>query len=263
MTDHAKRNLGSILGMLMGLMYGLVALNINHLLLSEIPLYTPFPGRLAAIIVIALCAAIIGRLAAWSNNVLNNILFSASTGAILSTMISFFILTGGAYNQASLWRILVFYILPRGVILFCAGWLMRRVIKIWENELQTIHFSVIKLIIPILVLMIIALPFGLLSIYPIDGQTALEKTGELMESGLSASDYTQLPAVLLPVNGFIERSKGKYTMQLSDNPNAMPIQLPLSTEGNRGYTVFVRFENGFRFGCVYMESNSEPACAEY
>jgi len=263
MTDHARKNLGAILGMLMGFMYALVALNINHLLLSDIPLYTPFPGRVATILLIALGGAIVGRLAAWSNDILRSVLISAAIGAIISAMISYYIIAGGAHNQASLWRILVFYLIPRAVLLFGAGWLMRWVIKIWENELQTIHFSMIKMAIPILGVMIFALPFGLLSIFPFSGQSALEKTNELLESSLSAGDYTQLAAVLLPVDGFLERSKGKYTMQLSNNPNAMPIQLPISTEGNQGYTVLVRFENGFRFGCVYMESNPEPACAEY
>lgn len=263
MTDHARKNLGSILGMLLGLIYALVALNINHLLLSKIPLYIPFPGRVATILLIGFCGIVVGRLAVWSTNVIRSLIISAATGAVLSTLISFYLIAGNAHNLADFWRIIFYYLLHRGLIIFGIGWLIWQVIKIWERELQTINFSLYKMIVPILGLMIVVLPFGLLSIYPISGQLALEKTNELIESGLSVGDYTQLPAVLLPVDGFIERSKGKYTMQLSNNPNAMSVQLPLLSEDNRGYTVLVRFENGFRFGCVYLTSNPEPACAEY
>lgn len=247
----------------MGLAYGLVAININHLIFSKIPLYTPLPGRVFTIFLIAICGALVGRLAAWSGDVLRNLLISALTGAILSTLISYFIVAGGAHNQTGWWRILFLYILPRAAVIFGVGWLIRRVIKILEKELQTIHFSMIKMALPILGLVVMALPIGLFSIYSFDGQYALEKTNEYLEMGLSANTYEQLPAVLLPVDAFLERAVGNYTLQLSDNPAVMPVQLPLSAEGNHGYAVLVRFENGFRFGCAYVASNPEPACGEY
>lgn len=247
----------------MGLAYGLVAFNINHLLLSKIPFYEPFPGRVATILLIALSGALVGWLAGWSNKVIPSLLVSAAAGAILSTMISFFVVGGGAHNQAGLWRILFFYIIPRGGMIFGVAWIMRQVIKIWENELRTLHFSMTKMALPILGLVIVALPCGFFSIHSSNGRYALNKTSELLETGLSADSYTQLPAVLLPVDAFLERSKGKYTMQLSDNPGALPIQLPISAESNRGFAVLVRFENGFRFGCAYIASNLEPACGEY
>jgi hypothetical protein len=263
MTDPARKNLGSFLGLVMALAYGLVALNINALIFSKIPLHVPFWGRLSMLITIALCGVIFGRLAAWSDNALMSTMVGAAVGALLSILISFFMINLGARNQTGIVRLIFLYFLPRGVILLAPAWLIRWVINVWKNELKTIDFSTIKMALPILPLAFVALMGGLFSIYPNDGQFAINKTFELVESGIKSDSYAQLPPVLLPVDGFLERSKGKYTLQLSDNPDALPIQLPLSSEGNQGYAVLVRFDNGFRFGCAFVESNPEPACGEY
>ncbi len=263
MKDHARRNLGSGLGLVMGLAYGVVAQYINPVLLPKIPLYQPFPGRIAAIILSALCGVLVGRLAAWSPKANLSMMVSATAGALLSTLISLFIVAGGAHNQAGALRVIFLYFLPRGVVFFGVAWLIRWAMRIWEGELKTINFSTTKMALPVLALLIVALTCGLLSIYSKNGRFALNKTRELVETGLLAGSYSQLPPVLLPVDGFLERAKGKYTMQLSDNPSALPIQFPISAEGNRGHAVLVRFENGFRFGCVYIASNPDPACGEY
>ncbi len=263
MTDQARRNLGSFLGLIMGLAYAVVALNINPFLLSDIPLFVPFPGRLSTIIAIGLCGVLVGRLAAWSTRVVYSTIVSAMVGALLSSLVSFYLINANARSQAGIVRITFIYLIPRMVILLGPAWLIQWVISIWKNELKTIHYSIIKMGLPILPLAFIAMFCGLFSIYPDNGRSALNKTAELVKNGLAAESYTQLPAVLLPVDGFLERSKGKYTLQLSDNPGSLPIQLPVTVGGNHGVAVLVRFESGFRFGCAFVESNVEPSCGEY
>lgn len=263
MNNEARRNLGTSLGLAMGLICGIISQYVNSFIFSNIPLYQPLLERLAAILSMTCCGAVAGRLAAWSNNTIRSIVSSAAVGALLSALISIFIVTRGAQNQMGVLRFIFIYWLPRAEILLAVAWLVRQVIHIWENELRSVMFSLPKMILPCVGLLVIAVFLGLLSIYPKTGRNALHHTQELIIEGLSARDYTQLAPVLLPVDGFIEEAQGRYTLQLSDNPHSFPIQLPLRAFGKRGYAVLVRFENGFRFACVYIDTLEQPACGEY
>lgn len=263
MNNQAKRNLGTAFGLAMGLICGIISQFVNPFILSSIPLYQSPIEHLAAILSITGCGAAAGRLAAWSNNTFRSVASSAATGALLSTLISIFIIGREAQNQTGVLRLIFVYWLPRAVILFGAAWLVRQVIKIWENELKSVMFSLTKMILPCLGLLVIAFFLGLLSIYPKAARSALYNTRELIEDGLSSGNYTQLPPVLLPVDGFLEEARGRYSLQLSDNPYRLPIQLPLGAHAKREYAVLVRFENGFRFACAYINTIDPPACGEF
>ena len=263
MKDRNRRNLGSALGLAAGLVYGVTSYHVNPWLLSNIPLYQPFLGQFLSILSFTICGAVTGSVMSWSKNSLRCLAIGAAIGGLLSTCISIFIVSRGAQNQIGILRFIFVYWLPRTIILLGFGWLFQQVIKIWENELKSVMFSIPKMIRPLLGLLVVAFLLGLLSIYPKNGRYALNQTQALIQTGLMAEDYTQLPPVLLPVDGFLEKAQGRFTLQLSDNPYRLPFQPPIGTAGKQSYVVLVRFENSFRFACAYIVPNPQPACGEY
>jgi hypothetical protein len=72
-----------------------------------------------------------------------------------------------------------------------------------------------------------------------------------------------LPEALKPVDGFLQGARGAYSLELSDNPDLLPVQRPISDYSVQEYAVFVRFENGYHFGCAFTPPLTSPFCGIY
>ncbi len=103
----------------------------------------------------------------------------------------------------------------------------------------------------------------MLSLYSGFGRQALTQANELVQLGMLAPDSDSLPAALKHVDGFIQGAQGAYTLELSDNPDLLPVQRPIAPYGEQEFAVFVRFENGFRFGCAFTSTFPNPSCGNY
>jgi len=263
MNDASRRIFGLVIGLLIGLAYGLVANLINPFYLPGIPLYYPTVGVTATIVLEALAGGVIGLLAAWPEDVLPGLIISSLVGALLTTLFSLYGRSGGTDYFLSLFVLLVMTFLPRTFLFLPMAAAVRWILSVWSNELQSLSFSIPKLALSVVGIIVLAGLLGTLSLYPAFARQALTQTHALVQAGMQARAPDDLPAVLKDVDGFLQGARGAYTLDLSDNPDLLSVQRPIAAEGGQEYAVFVRFENGFRFGCAFTPTYDDPACGEY
>lgn len=263
MNDNSRRIIGLICGLLMGLAYGLISIYINPLFLPEIPLALPDIGRFASLMLTIMSSGLLGLLAAWPEDALPGILLSSLVGALVSTFFSMRGLTGGFEVYSGLFILALITFFPRAFVFLPLAALTRWLLNFWGNELQDRSFSVPKLALSLLGLVLIAGITGMLSLYSRDGRQVLRTTNEMIVNGMQVQDSTSLPEALTPVDGFLQAASGPYTLRLSNNPDILPVQRPMTAYFEEEYAVIVRFENGFRFGCAFTPPYDVPYCRNY
>ena len=266
MSDSPRRILGAVLGLVLGLSYGLASQLVNLIALPGVPLYHPAPGLVGTILLIILAGGLIGLLIAWPEEPFPGVLMGALAGAILSTIASIASvneITPNAEKAIGFYTILFITFLPRAILFLPAAGLLRWVIGIWQNELQSVKFSVPKLAAGVLVLAVVALGAGLLSLYPQEWRRSLEVTNQLIQAGQRVTDASGLPDPLKKVDGFLQGAQGPYTLTLSDNPDILPVQRPMAAPSVTEYAVLVNYKNGYHFGCAFTPPHPDPACGVY
>jgi len=263
MNDRSRRIFGFVIGLLMGLAYGLVAELINLVSLPGIPLYNAGSGPFAGVLLVAMGGGLIGLIAAWPEDILPGVILSSLAGALLTVLLSLPGMRGGLDAFTNTFVLLVITFLPRAFLFLPMAALVRWVLSVWATELQSVSFSVKKLALSVTVSVLVAGIAGLFSLYPGYGRQALAQANELVQRGMLATDSDSLPAALKPVDGFLQRAQGSYTLELSDNPDVLPVQRPIAPYGEQEYAVIIRFENGFRFGCAFTPTYGNPSCGNY
>ncbi len=247
----------------MGLAYSLVALNINQLALPAIPLYQPPPGRWITFLATVILGGLLGLIAAWPEDAIPGVLFSALAGILLTSLFNIFLGESGTGTVAGALIVLFLTFLPRAMLFLPLAAITRWLLGFWAEELRDINFSVKKIALSLLGVLLLASLTGVLSLYPRQARASLIKTNELVQLGLQASNPESLPQELKPLFGFIEAATGPYTLRLSDNPDALPITRPIAAYNETEYAVLVRFENGYRFACVFSPPDPRAYCGNY
>jgi hypothetical protein len=263
MNDTTRRILGLILGLLVGLAYGLVSQLINPLFLPGIPLYHPGLGVAASIVMSCLIGGLVGVLTAWPEEALPGVLLGSLVGALVTMIISISGNRGGTDYFLGLFVLLVMTFFPRAFVFLPLAALTRWALGVWANEFQSVSFSIGKLVLSFTIPILLACVLGYFSLYTAPERQVLLRTQQLIQAGMQVNDRDSLPEPLKKVDGFLPNAHGAYTLELSDNPDLLPVQRPISNTGEQEYAVFVRFENGFRFGCAFTPNYADPACGIY
>ena len=261
MNDTTRRILGLVFGLLTGLAYGLVAHLINPIFLRGVPLFYTDPPVLN-ILFTTINVGVVGLLVAWPDDDIPGVLLGSLVGALLSTLLLLRDTSSGA-EFAGLFVLLVMTFLPRAFVFIPVAALIRWVLAVWANEFRSIEFSIPKLALSLLTLLVFVGVIGALSLYPSFARQSLLQTNQLVIAGMQAPDTESLPDPLKKVSGFTGSARGDFTLELSDNPDILPVQRPIAPPGAQEYAVFVRFENGFRFGCAFTPTFPNPACGIY
>jgi hypothetical protein len=85
----------------------------------------------------------------------------------------------------------------------------------------------------------------------------------LLQQGMQASSFDELPDPLKKVQGFTTGAKGEYTYVIGRDPDVLPVQRPIVEYGELEPFIIIQFENGFRFGCVFSPPYIVPACIDF
>jgi len=263
MNDVTRRTLGFVFGLLLGLSYGLVSYWINPLFLPAIQLYYPDPGPMVNILLTCLNGGLIGLIAAWPEEALPGILAGALVGGLTTTLYPLRDATGGVDYYSGMFVLLVMTFLPRAALFLPIAGLTRWVLGVWTEEFQTVTFSIRRLALSLLSLILISGLVGILSLYPRYARQVLFQMDQIVQAGIQASDSESLPEPLKKVDGFNQFAAGDYTLQLSDNPDLLPVQRPIASYNEQEYAVYVRFANGYRFGCVFTPAVLNPSCIAF
>jgi hypothetical protein len=106
---------------------------------------------------------------------------------------------------------------------------------------------------------------GSFALLPKETRGSLIKMDALLKSGMAsqAASYDELPKPLQPVLGFIQKANGEYTYTIGSDPDVLPVQRPVVEYGELEPFIIIKFENGFRFGCVFSPPYIQPACIDF
>lgn len=263
MNNQSRRILGALFGAGIGLVYGLVAQSVNLIALPRLSIYQPPPGRLTSIAMVLILGSVLGFIAAWPEDAIPGILYSSLAGI---TIVSIYgLIADGGGSEAFIGGLLVFFLtfLPRAFLFLPLAILVRWILSIWQNELQTVEFSVRKMALSLFLILLFAAGGGLLSLYPRQAREALRTMDDLIQVGMQSASEASLPDSLRPVDGFYSSARGSYVLEVSDDPDNFPIARLPTSYNEVVYAVLARFENGYRFACVFIPDVPRPACGNY
>ena len=255
-----RRRAGLTIGLVLGFGYSLTANLINRLALPDIPLYTPPPGVTGLILITGLMFGLLGLIAAWPDESLPGVLLSGLIGSIIS---SIWILLNES-NKFAAMTLLVVIFMPRMFFYMPFGGLVRWLIyKIDQPTLRPV--APVRTLIPVFLAFLFMVFAGSFAMLPEETRGSLIRMDALLRSGMEsqATSYDQLPKPLQPVLGFIQNANGKYSYTIGSDPDVLPVQRPIVDYGVPEPFIIIRFENGFRFGCVFSPPYIQPACIDF
>ncbi len=259
MAFTSQRRLGLTLGLFLGLGFAITSNYINQWALPDLPLYVPWPGRIGVIILTTAVFGLLGLLAAWTDEAIPGILLSGLAGSILSSIWIFITATS---NLGGVFALLLLVFLPRMFFYVPFGWLVR-----WLMDRLTPHpyraSAPAQRWATVLIAFGIVSLLGLFSMHNEETRLSLQRMQGLIHEGMQASNFDELPAPLQDVQGFIANANGEYAFDIGSNPDALPVQRPIVEYGEEEPFIIVRFDNGFRFGCVFSPPYVVPSCIDF
>jgi len=254
-----QRRVGLILGLALGLGYSLSSNLINIIVLPNIPFYVPPPGTFGLIVLTSLLFGALGLISAWTEESLPGVLLSALVGSVIS---SIWILLNETSSRAATFIVLFLVFLPRifFYLPFSGGvrWLVSKLEQPYRRDVPPV-----RRLFPVLIAFLIAIFAGTFVLYSKEVRRSLVKMDELIQLGSQASTRDELPKPLQSVQGFIANAKGKYTLDIGSDPDVLPVQRPIVEFGEIEPFIIIKFDNGFRFGCVFSPPYVVPACIDF
>jgi hypothetical protein len=255
-----RRRIGLTIGLALGIGYSLTSNLINRLALPGIPLNTPPPGTLGLIVITTLMFGLLGLIAAWTDESLPGVLLSGLIGSIIS---SIWILVNESNKFAAV-TLLVVIFMPRMFFYMPFGALVRWLIyKIDQPTSRPV--APVRKLIPVFLAVLFMVFAGSFALLPRETRGSLITMDALLKSGMEskATSSDQLPKPLQPVLGFIQKARGEYSYTIGSDPDALPVQRPIVEYGELEPFIIIKFENGFRFGCVFSPPYIQPACIDF
>lgn len=259
MQLNSQRRLGLILGLVLGLGFSLTSNLINQFFLPNLPLFAPWPGPVGVILLTTLLFGLLGLIAAWPEESLPGIIAAALVGSVVS---SIWIIINQSSNRTGALIALFFVFLPRVFFYVPFGWLIRWLITRLEIS-EYKHVAPARRVFTVVIAFVLAVLAGTFSRYPPEVRQSLVRMEDLLQEGMQASSRDELPRPLQSVEGFVANANGPYTYMIGPDPDVLPVQRPVVDYGELEPFVIIRFENGYRFGCVFSPPYIVPACIDY
>jgi hypothetical protein len=259
MQLNSQRRLGLILGLALGFGFSLSSNLINRFFLPDIPLFAPWPGTVGLIILTTLMFGALGLIAAWPEDALPGIIASALVGSLVS---SIWIIINESSNRTGALIALFFVFLPRVFFYLPFSWLVRSLISRLEVSAYR-NVAPARRLFSVFMAFLLAVLAGTFNRYPPEVRQSLVRMEDLLQEGMQASSRDELPKSLQSVEGFVSNAEGVYTFSIGSDPDVLPVQRPVVNYGELEPFIIIRFENGFRFGCVFSPPYVVPACIDY
>jgi len=261
MKIAVQRRVGFILGVTLGFGFSAAANLINKWLMPEIPFEAAWPGAFWLTFFSVGMFGLLGVLAAWTEENIPGILLSALVGTLVS---SIWILISDTSNRTGTLMVILFFVfLPRMFFYLPFSWLIRTLVDKVLYKAPDRKTAPVKKLILVFVAFLIAVVIGTSTRVSESEQKSLTRMKEIIEEGLLASSYSELPEYLQDVNGFVEKAEGEYSFSLGANPDVLAVQRPFVDYGAEEPFIIVKFNNGFRFGCVFSPPYVVPACIDF
>lgn len=257
----SQRRLGLILGLMFGAGFSITSNYVNALVMPDIPLEAPWPGTFWLTVLSVLMFGLLGLLAAWTDENVPSILLSAFVGTVIT---SIWLLISDSTNRVGTVIFILFLVfLPRIFFHIPFSWLMRWLVDKLQRHEYGREIAPVKRVIPVILSFIVVVLLGATARLSAPEQQSLTRMKALIEEGMPIATRDELPNALQDINGFVANAEGEFAFSLGANPDALPVQRPFVNYGEEEPFVIVRFENGFRFGCIFTPPYVTPACIDY
>ncbi len=263
MSDAAYRRwFGVLLGVGLGLCYGLVSQSLNRLALPGIPLYQPPCGPVGNTLLWMAAIGLFALMSAWHAEGMIGMYAGGALGAIIIMVLT---LLSGMISMDRLQLrifILLLILIPLGGMLTLVAGLLRWVVnREVEGRIDRTSLAV-RAWIP-LALLVLAGLVGSTARYPVWGWEEVRHLDAMLQNGLGVSDTSDLPEPLqhTRVGGFLDHAEGNYTLAWEDQEiNRFAIPRGTSSRPWEEAAVIARFENGWSLVCIYPDADAKPAC---
>jgi len=260
MALASQRRLGLTIGLMIGLGFSVSSNLTNSFIMPEIPFSAPWPGTFWLIALSVAMFGALGLLAAWTEDEMPGVFMSALIGTLISSV---WILVTESSNRTGVFVILFFIFIPRMFFYLPFSMLVRWLISKIQYRPYGKEVAPVRRLLPVLISFVVVIFIGTFTRVTEEERKSLLKMQEIIQAGQAVDTRDELPNPLQNVNGFIENGKGEYTFSLGSNPDALPVQRPFANYGEAEPFIIIRFENGFRFGCVFSPPYVVPACIDF
>lgn len=257
-----SRLVGALLGLGMGLIYGVISESINSVWMPGIPLaHHPF-GLIGNCLATTLVGGIIGLACAWPRSAINGLLLSSLLTMPLLEVRTWLV---NAVPASTLIRTLIGapLVLLAASVLFLLAVPLMAVLR-WAFDSQSQVSESLwsrKRLVPIMIVVALAGIGGALSLHPTITRQAIIQMNSLIRIGLAASGPDKLPIALSEQNnvkGFLVYANQDYTLEPNTYTNVTVETLTLSA--SESVVVIARFRGGWVLACLFNESRSFPIC---
>ena len=261
MPDRSRRIAGAVLGLALGMLYGLVSGYINSIMLPGVPLRLDTPTVLANTIFSGLGALAAGAITAWPQSSLKGILGGAAAIALFGVVRLLISQIGDSQNLILTVLVLFPSFLPVVALSLPITALLRLGVNWYDDALSHTGrprlFRLGRLGLGVLALGVFA---GSLSQMSPDEQAAVRQVNTLLKSGLAAPSDADLPSPLRAIEGFRAHASQRYTL-VGQSQSDVDFTIAGSA-AVQTVLVDVLFDNGFHFTCRVGESLAQPFCTE-
>lgn len=259
MTHASRRQLGLILGLVLGSGFSITSNLINKWVLPDLNLFAPWPGTFVLIILSIAMFGLLGAIAAWPEESLPGVILTGITGSLITSL---WIAITETANQTGTFVVLFIVFLPRMFFYAPFGILIRWLIGKLEYRAYK-PVAPARRLLPVIVSFAVFTLFGFGSLLPEETRLSLGRMEDLLEKGMAVNSFYELPEPLKDVGGFLQYARGEYTYEIGRNADVLPVQRPFVEYGEIEPFIIIRFENGFRFGCVFSPPYVVPACIDF
>ena len=261
MSNAYRRRAGCLLGLGMALAFGLVAMNLNRLMLPGVPLYQPPFGPWGNLVLLGAAGAAVGLVCAWPENGILGTFASAGLAALL--LVAFNMLAARSWGD----RLWVFLVANAALFVPLAALLVPLMALVrWiagkQDEARQSRLPVWRRLPGPLALCLVAGACGLFAFYREETRLTLVRFDRSLAQAQAATATGDLPAFLQTedVGGFLEHARGHYTFQHeTDNIDRFRIPRPgLNFDNQQAF--IARFDSGWSLVCIYPTPETDPLC---
>jgi len=259
MTHASRRQIGLLLGLVLGAGFSVTSNLINKWTHPDIPMFVQWPGTFALIATSIVLFGLLGMTAAWPDESLPGVILTGLAGSLITSLWIAFTETA---NRTGTFIVLFVVFLPRVFFYAPFGVLIRWLLGRLEYR-PFRQVAPARRLVPVIVSFVVFTLFGLTARYPEEVNLSLTRMEALLQEGMQASSIDELPKPLKTVTGFTSKAKGNYTYAIGRDPDVLPVQRPIVEYGELEPFIIIQFENGFRFGCVFSPPYVVPACIDF
>ena len=266
MTTQTYRCLvGLVLGMALGLAYGIPSQAINALALPNVTFYQPPFGMLPNILICATLGGLSGLICAWPKSSFLGVVIAAVSGSV------FLLIAGSVYGApvapekvGGLIVTLTVLLLPMtgllGALFTTLRWLINKQLEYHADRASLLR----RLIAPVLLVCIIG---GLSATvgYPPEGQQRIKEMNALIQAGLQAVDAASVPPAFAKFGEtFKQRATPNYTLQwVKSDLVDWRIGQPAGYQEWQLSIAVARFDNGWTVACIFSPDEAPSNCRGY